>query len=347
MIERFKELRSTFSIYDKHKNVIGALKKGDNWKPLTEQLMKFNHTLLWLLPVAKYVKKVYDIQGEIEDLPNDIIPLKVKDNLKEVEQEFDMYKSNNFPDEQSKYNYLIKFLSSDQTPFLDVNSEELSKVIYSLDVGSNIEAIVNNLGSLYSSVVTNSNLASKRFVIQRYNLGTKSIISSKLDKSSMTYKLNNLTQSDTMSIGSILTLPESVKRFSRINLPTTSILEKSNLNTTYINYWQLLNTYSKIKTISVDEKKELFQSDDIDYLKEITHYVMEKSNESMEMYSQKELYSNFVDQIVPKTEQLFKMSIKHLNGEISLTKAIQYMEPFLVYGNDLNDQQYMLMTESI
>ena len=95
MIERFKELRSTFSIYDKHKNVIGALKKGDNWKPLTEQLMKFNHTLLWLLPVAKYVKKVYDIQGEIEDLPNDIIPLKVKDNLKEVEQEFDMYKSNN------------------------------------------------------------------------------------------------------------------------------------------------------------------------------------------------------------------------------------------------------------
>lgn len=347
MIERFKELRSTFSIYDKHKNVIGALKKGDNWKPLTEQLMKFNHTLLWLLPVAKYVKKVYDIQGEIEDLPNDIIPLKVKDNLKEVEQEFDMYKSNNFPDEQSKYNYLIKFLSSDQTPFLDVNSEELSKVIYSLDVGSNIEAIVNNLGSLYSSVVTNSNLASKRFVIQRYNLGTKSIISSKLDKSSMTYKLNNLTQPDTMSIGSILTLPESVKRFSRINLPTTSILEKSNLNTTYINYWQLLNTYSKIKTISVDEKKELFQSDDIDYLKEITHYVMEKSNESMEMYSQKELYSNFVDQIVPKTEQLFKMSIKHLNGEISLTKAIQYMEPFLVYGNDLNDQQYMLMTESI
>lgn len=347
MIERFKELRSTFSIYDKHKNVIGPLKKGYNWKPLTEQLMKFNHTLLWLLPVTKYVKKVYDIQGEIEDLPSDIVPLKVKDNLKQLQQEFDMYKSNNFPDEQSKYNYLVKFLYNEETPFLPVNPEELSKVIYSLDVGSNIDAVVNNLGSLYSSVVSNSNLTSKRFVIQRYNLGVKSIISSKLDKNSMTYKLNDVTQADTMSIGSIMTLPEPVKRFSRINLPTTSILEKSNLNTSYINYWQLLNTYTKMKTISVDEKKELFDSENPDYLKEITNYVMEKSNETMGMYTQEELYSNFVDQIIPKTEQLFEMSMKHLNGEISLVGAIKYMEPFLVYGNDLNDTQYNLMTEGI
>jgi len=347
MIERFKELRTKFSILDKHGNVLAPLKRGSDWKPLTEQLVKFNHILYWLIPVAKFVKKVYDVTGELEDLPNDIVTLKTTQNLQSIQDDFEMYKSNNFPDEESKYNFLMKFLHREQTPFQGVNPEELSNVIYSSDVGTNIEAIVNNLGSLYSSVVSSNNLSARRFVIQKYNLGTKSIVSSKLNKKNMTYQLNDITPADTMSIGSIITLPAPVQLFSRINLPKTSILERSNLNASFVHYWQLLQTFTKINTISVNEKKQLFQGDKDKYLNEITQYVMEKSKETTDLYTEEELYTNFINQIVPSTEKLFEFSAHHLNGEISLDRALKYMEPFLVYGDDITDMQYLFMIEAI
>mgnify|MGYP006956414918 FL=1 len=347
MIERFKELRTQFSIMDKHGNVLAPLKKGNDWKPLTEQLRKFNHILYWLLPVVKFVKKVYDVKGETEDLPNDIVTLQTTQNLKYMQDQFDMYKSNTFPDEESKYNFMVKFLNGEQTPFQGVNPEELKNVIYTTDVGENISAIVNNLGSLYSSVVSNNNISSRRFIIQKYNLGEKSIISSKLNKKNMTYHLEDITPSDTMSVGSIITLQKPVQLFSRINLPKTSILERSNLNASFIHYWQLLQTFTKIKNIPVDEKKQLFEHDNETYLKEITQYVMEKSKETIDGYTDEELYNNFIEQIVPSTEKLFDFSSQHLNGDLSLNQALKYMEPFLIYGEDITDAQYSFMIEAI
>ena len=76
----------------------------------------------------------------------------------------------------------------------------------------------------------------------------------------MTYKLGDLTRNDTLSLRSILTLPQPIVKFSHINLHETNILERANLNTFFIQYWQLLNTLTKVQTINVYKKKNIFKT---------------------------------------------------------------------------------------
>ena len=209
-----------------------------------------------MLPVAQNVKKVYNVTGEIEDLPNDIVTLNTMEELTNTEGEFELYKSNSFPDGQNKYIHLIRNIHNEQRPFLEDSVEKMSNILYNNSVNANLNVIIDNLGSLYSSVVDHNNINSKRFLIQKYNLGSKTILASRIDKSSMTYQLGDLTRNDTLSLRSILTLPDPVVKFSHINLYETNILERANLNRFFIQYWQLLNSLTNVKTI-FDKKKKL------------------------------------------------------------------------------------------
>ena len=96
IIERFKQLRTQFSNLDQHGNVLSSFKKEADWKPLTKELHEFNQKLYWILPVAQNVKKVYNVTGEIEDLPNDIVTFNTMEELTNIEGEFELYKSNSF-----------------------------------------------------------------------------------------------------------------------------------------------------------------------------------------------------------------------------------------------------------
>jgi len=343
IIERFKQLRTQFSHMDQHENVLSMLKKEADWKPLAHELHSFNKKLFWLLPVAKNVKKVFNVAGEIEDLPNDIITLKTMEDVASIQQDMELYKSNSFPDGQNKYIHLIKTIDNEQKPFQDINFEDSSDILYTSSVNANINVIIDNLGSIYSSVVDHNNLRSKRFLVQKYNLGAKTIVASKLDKSTMTYKLTDIVPNDTMSVKSILTLPEPVVRFSRINLPNTSILSRANLNNSFIQYWNFLNAATKVHTIQVDDQKQLF--DETNFLANINNYT--SSMEDTVPEDSHEQYKKFVGKIVPKTLTLFQMTKKYMKGQVSLVDVVQCLEPFLVYCDDLTYTQYTEMVEFI
>jgi MoaA/NifB/PqqE/SkfB family radical SAM enzyme len=62
----------------------------------------------------------------------------------------------------------------------------------------------------------------------------------------------NMTPDDYMSIKSVIFLPEPIIRFSKINLPGTSILDKVNLNNAFINYWQFLRKNTNVKLNFID-----------------------------------------------------------------------------------------------
>ena len=57
-----------------------------------------------------------------------------------------------------------------------------------------------------------------------------------------------LTNPDKMSIKSLLVLPEPVVFYSRIDLPGSNILERSQLSHVSLNYFQLLNQKREINT---------------------------------------------------------------------------------------------------
>ena len=346
IIDRFKQLRTNFSKLDQHGNVLSVFKKEADWKPLTQELQNFNTTLYWLVPVAKNVKKVYNVTGEIEDLPTDVVTLKTLEDLDTIREEFEMYKSNSFPDGQNKYSHLIKNIIEDQKPFEGINFESSSNILYTNVVNTNLNVIIDNLGAMYSSVVDHNNVNSKRFLIQKYNLGTKSIIASKIDKSTMTYKLMDMIPNDTLSLSSILTLPEPVVRFSKINLPSTSILQRSNLNESFIQYWKLLNSATRVNNIFLndsEDNKEIL--DEKLFLTQIQNYAMRMEDDvPSDLIEQ---YKKFINRLVPQTKILFNMTKKYMKNQVSLTEIIQSLEPFLIYSDDLTYTQYKEMTDFV
>ena len=348
MIERFKQLRVEFSNLDENGNVIGPIIKTVNWKPLATNLMSFKTLLFWLLPVAKNVKKVYNISSK-EDAEDfvDIVPLSIDENIAEMKNIFDRYKSNDTPSEQNKYFNLISELNPYLTPFNETNSESTFDVINSISIANDISAIIDNLDDFSSSIVQNDIVKTKKFVIQRYNLGVSRLDATQITGKKMISHRVNITQPDVLEIKSILTLPEPAVRFSRINLPATSIYEKANLNNTFINYWQLLNDNTRVNKVAVsnlESEDEAIGKEDGErkFMNSIKNYVLSNS-ESGEKMTNLEIYKKFIQKIVPKTRVLFSLMKKYIHGRLSLHDIVGYLEPFLVYTDDLTFMQYKEM----
>jgi len=355
MIERFKQLRLKFSSFDENGNIIGSAIKESTYKPLVNELLHFKTLLFWLLPVVKNVKKLYNVtsNSEMEDYP-DVIMLNVGKTNEDIDHIVQNYKSNEFPDEQNKYVTLIKDLNPYFTPFEELNPENLTDIIYEKDVQNNINVIVDNLDNFYSSIAQNDIVKSKRFVIQKYNLGTKRLNAIQLTGSKMISERLTLTDPDQLSLKSIVTLPEPAIRFSRINLPGTNIMDRSNLNNGFLNYWQLLKKKTNVKNINVDNLENEMEYNAESFVNEIKNYNLTldtfeldklgsdkfELGEKSEKITKFDIYKKFLTTIIPKIKVLFSLVKKYINGKLSIMEIISYLEPFLIYNDDLTYQQY-------
>ena len=85
---------------------------------------------------------------------------------------------------------------------------------------------------------------SSRFVIDRYNLGLNRLENPDLRNKNSKSLIVPLTAPDRLALKGFLTLPEIFLRYSHINLPNTSILDKVNLHMFNFNYFQILNILS-------------------------------------------------------------------------------------------------------
>lgn len=339
MIERFKQLRMEFSEADAYGNILSPIVKGVEWKPLMNDLLKFKTSLAWLLPVAKNVKKVYNVNpNENTDYP-DIISLTLNDDLKDIRNILNAYKSNDSPDEQNKYITMMTELNPYFTPFEDPNPEFSTNIIYTRQVETDITAIIDNLTDFESSIVQNDLIQIKKFLIQKYNLGLNRLEVEHMTGSKMITKNEKLTNPDILSLKSILTLPEPIVRYSRISLPATNILDRANLNFTSLNYWQLLNEKTNVKNIIIDSLDENLQFDEESFTNKIKNYTL-ISQEQNENSNVVETYTKFLNTILPKTRVLFNMIKKYIHGKLSVVDVVTMLEPFLIYMDDITFKQY-------
>jgi hypothetical protein len=340
MIERFKQLRSEFSKLDEYGNVIGPITKTVAWKPLVKNLTTFKNLLFWLLPVAKNIKKVYNISSkeDVSESP-DIIPLTIDQDIDEMKTIFDRYKSNDIPSDQNKYFNLLSEMNPYLTPFQQTDAEATFDIITDVPILNDVNAIIDNLGDFYSSIAENDIIKTKKFVIQRYNLGVNRLDATQITSSKMISHRVNVTQPDALELRSIVTLPEPVIRFSHINLPETNILDKANLNNTFINYWQLLNDSARVNRVNIDNFETDLDFSEKKFVNNIKNYVLVKG-EKMEGLTNYEIYKEFLQKIVPKTRVLFNLMKKYINGKLSFHDVVGYLEPFLIYTDDLTFMQY-------
>lgn len=343
MIERFKQLRELFSDYDEYGNVDGVVVYDANYKPLVSYFTNFNINLYWILPVVKNVKKIFDVGNSIEQNEDNTLNIQIDTTLNDIQniaQLQESYKANQLTNDENKYISLYKQLDKFMNPFSDLNEENLQDIIFEKDVNSNINVILNNLDELYSAVVAKNNITKRRFIIQKYNLGLSCLSASNFTGQKMTAVKVKLTDSDLLSLNSIITLPEPTIRFSRINLPGSNILDRASLNEYFLNYWELLRKSTKINSIIIDNFDQKIKYNENNFVNNIKNYILDNQNENFKDIPKYQLYKEFLKHIIPKTRIIFNLMSKYITGKLSIVDVVSYLEPFLIYTHNLTYMQY-------
>jgi len=338
MIDRFKQLRSNFSFFDEYGNVDGALLREATYKPLVEYFSNFKTNLFWILPVVKNIKKVYNVDRGSEN--EDVVKLEIETELENMKELINRYNSNNLPLEQNKYAGLYSELDSYFTPFELIGDENTKGIIAEKMVNQDINTIIDNLEDMYSSIFSNDAIRSRRFVIQKYNRSLTKLDSIDTNGAKFVTVRTNISKNDFMSIKSFVTLPEPTIRFSRINLPGTSILDKANLNLAFLEYWQFLKKKTTVNTIFIDDLNSELEFNENNFVNSIKNYVINLDEDTSNGLTKEDIYSKFVNMIVPKTKILFDLMKKYIVGKLSIIDVVSYLEPFLVYSDDLTYMQY-------
>jgi len=340
MIERFKQLRSAFSEFDQYGNVEAMLTYGSNYRPLKKWLYNFNVNLYWILPVVKNIKKVYDVNN-IDEENNDILNLELEVDLRNMNELLDNYKSNNLPAESNKYTALYSELAPYFTPFKLVDEENMNGIISEEEVNANINVAIDNLEDLYSSVFSNNMIRNRRFLISKYNLGETKLNMLESTSAKMNTVRVKITNNDTMSLKSIMTLPEPTIRFSKINLPGTDILTRATLNESFLNYWEFLKKKTNVTNIFVESINDELEFNENEFVNGIKNYVINIPEEETRGMTRYDVYKKYVSAIVPKTKMIINLMKKYIKGRLSIVEVVGYLESFLIYTDDLTFYQYV------
>ena len=340
-IDRFKQLRENYSSFDEFNNITGPIVFGANYKPLEEYFDHFDKKLFWILPVVKNIKIIYP---EI---------LETTESLMEMDEIIKKYKSKDLVVEENRYASLYKELNSYFTPFSEVDIENSNDILSIKQIKENTNTVVNNLDNFNSSVFSKNKIKQKQFFTEQYNLGLNRLLASNFSGNKMLSTVVPLTNSDLLFISSFITLPEPTIRFSRINLPSSSILDRSNLNHTFINYWKLLKKNTKVHNININSLSKDIEYDEFNFVNNIKNYVLNldldelKNDEELKNMNKDQIYQKFINTIIPKTIILFNLIKKYIIGKLSIVDVVGYLEPFNIYSNNLTYLQYREITEFI
>ncbi len=348
MITRFLQLRQISSTFDQNKNILGVIKRSADDRPLAEYLAEFKNSLYWIMMIAKNVKKIYPDSKTAEyKRYDDYETLNLEQELKEISSLYITRQTNrNLNVRYSSFTY--KQFDNYMTPFYSVNPDSVNDVfaepngiIIEGNVETNITAIIDNLGDLYSTIVGNSEINNRRFIIQRYNLASEKLYAPSFKSQNFITHRVKVTNNDPISINSILTLPEPTVRFSQVNLPGSDMLVKANLNLHFLNYWQLLKQRTDLTRISIDGLDNEIEYDDTNFVDNIKQYLLDLSEyEKPEDLTNLDIYKIFLRTIIPKIRILFLLVKKYIKGRLSLVDVVNYLEPFMIYPIDLTFMQY-------
>jgi len=362
MIQRFKQLREHFSVFDSKGYALMPKARGQNYKPLIEKMEKLEKQFYWMLPVVKRKKKIYTDEEEDEDEENnmdmgsdDVKSIVFAEDYLAEKKIVENYDANTVENDANKYAVLQRELNPYFTPFLE--AEERDDIIINTSVNTTITAIVDNLGNFNSTVQGTDTFTSphsankyerkrkiqrKRFALETYTTGTEGLEIIKVRGDNPIVKRKELTKNDRLDLKAIMTLPEATVRFSRINLQTATLLDKSNLNLHFLNYWQLLRSNARVTKTTIASLTTPYQHDPEKFLKSFHNFAIDEKTQN-----QPDQYTKFLDAVIPKTKFLFNLIKPYLVGKLSINDILTYLEPFMVYQDDLNVIQYKEMNEYI
>ena len=355
LIDRFKTLRTQLSTLNESGVIDGFVTKGADYKPLVNSLLKFDKDVKWLLPVVQNRKKLYtteipDEEDRVTDAVFNMSNNAVEDEITEIQR----YMNNQVGGVEKPYTSLYSSINERTTPFLNPTTDT-NTIIYKQKVDTNIHTVVDNFDeddeNFYSSVVKTTKLGddieTRRFVIEKYNLGLKRVKTNYKSGSVDNTTEEQIGSNDKVNVKSLIFLPERNAMHYRGKQLNSSIYTKSEENTVNIPFWNSLRRMTSIVDVDVDtsdaSKKETEYDDR--FLKDILNIRMNTMSETTDASTMKENYTRFLELAVPRTKTLFQLVKKYITNRVNFSKIIRHIEPFLVYHSELSFKQYESIVE--
>ena len=342
LIERFKELRATFSKFDSNQNIYDVNSKGSHYKPIVEKVVNIDAQLKWLIPVVANKKFICTTNDVTET--DDVIINNGDHDLLRLEHLQDSYFRQKNTDQSLTYMELNLRTTSLLSPF--TKPDNYDNYLHNKDVLGNIDAIVSNFGEFNSTVFGDDKLplVTKQFVIQRYNLGLSTVKKVDLKAGKSIYLRSPMTQNDNMTVKSIITMPETSIQSSKMYLPNTTILQKSTLHENFTSNFRLLRKNPEIiphvindlsKELDYENMKETSQKE---LFSGIQEFILGNDVSQDTFNSNK--FKQFLDVIIPKNHFLIETVRKYVKNKISFLGFVEQLEPFAVYSDDIHVKQY-------
>ena len=337
LIERFKQLREKFSKFDDNEDAYEAKVNGAFHKPMLEKMEKLSVFLRWFIPVVSNRKKIYNVDVELDN--EDIVQEKIEEALVSLENAQTDYYKNISKTRTVTYTSTEQRINNIMTPFEE--PFEKPSFLTMQQIQTNLECVIDNLNDFYSTVVKDGNIQKKKFVIQRYHLGSHKIAEQTLKSGKKIYKRMPLTQNETVAISSFLMLPMPVVQFSKIDMAGTNILERANLHHEIFSSYRLLKKNLDVVPHVIDDLKKEFDYEKMEadsrkeFLSTVQEFVLHDDVEN-----EADKYSKFLECIVPKTRTFIRLVRKYIRDKLSFRAVVQYLEPFCITSSDITYQQY-------
>ena len=336
LINRFKELRNEFSKFDDNENVAGYVYNGPLWKPLVEKLTKLNKNIRWIIPVVQQQSNVYMGQNNEEDEDIDINMLDQQQIMSRENEIYNSYKNNDSAS-TNKYFKLHYELNKYNTNFNTIDND--NSIANKVSVNAEFDTIIDNLENFYSSVVkvngNKSKLVQKRFVIQRYNMGLQKQDSLLMKSGKTIFIRNNMTPNDEINIKSLIMMPRECVEFSKIDLPSTSILKKSQYSQQFVSLFRLLKNNTQLNTDIVNDLENELNFEENEFMKDMNHYALDEK-----FKDEPKKYEKFLQTIIPKTRTIIREIRNRVKNRLTSHSFIQELKPYMIDNKDISYQQH-------
>ena len=365
-IERFKELRTMYSIFNEkgyaNKKKVNYSVDQDNihkYNPVIEKIKHLNENLHWILPITKTKRKVYNLELLQTDSYKYINNVNTGLSLQNENDVYDEYKKNSISNQENKYSFYYKNIA----PFYNPNILLTEESIYLKRVNDDIESISDTLGDLNSysigvdckeSLYGNNKpqLREENVVMNKFVRGLTQFELDDIKKFNFIGKRKELTQDEFIPIIGYIVLPNVIREYSRLYGIDTNVLDKSNLNLYPLQNWRLFNHMkNKKQSFIVDnryDRSHQFKAtrDLINDYKVYKYASFKRSNEYLQ--DQEFYFNNFLQSVIPtpmeslnSLQENLQFNVKNkIKYGLSIKNTIEYLQPNNIYFNTINYEIY-------
>lgn len=326
LIERFRELREEYSVFETGGHVAHALARGSEHKPVLNELIDLKTQVHWAIPITKNRKKIYDLDAEEAGEYEDVVPLTQADTRTEESRIIESYREDTIQTGVNRYDTMLR----DLAPFLcpwSMPAPGGASVVFSSHVDAHITAVVDNFGDMRSSVVKDERLSQKKFFIQPHARGLDVLGIVRHAGGEITYNQRQVVPGDPISVTGLMTLPSQAIQASRAVLPSTDVASRVDLAPQLAAVYGMLGPSTDIQTSTGPGTgfKTLLSTP-------IEHIHSGDTGGSWE---------DLLKRAIPTTAALAKswLSLRP-HPPLSVHAAIRWLEPFRVYSWNLHEEGY-------